>query len=375
MQSFPDASMASGAAPGGSALAEVLSTPPYGMDTAHKHALYLGALEELTRHHCEHCPAYRRVVSLLGYELGSARRVEDFPFIPVRLFKEFELLSVDRADVIKTMTSSGTTGQAVSRVFLDRTTATNQTKVLVKIVSSFTGGRRLPFLVVDSPSVIQDKKLFSARGAGILGFAMLGHDATYLLDESFQIDFARLEAFLDRHRGERTMLFGFTFIVWEHLCQALIRTGRRLEIDGLLIHGGGWKKLAAMAVDNACFKETVRQTTGVGIVLNYYGMIEQTGSVFMECERGHLHASVFSEVIVRDPATFLPLPPGRPGLLQLVSLLPASYPGHSILTEDLGTIIGVDDCPCGRKGTYFQVHGRVENAEIRGCSDTHAPTP
>jgi hypothetical protein len=53
-----------------------------------------------------------------------------------------------------------------------------------------------------------------------------------------------------------------------------------------------------------------------------------------------------------------------------LSLLPHSYPGHSILTEDIGKLVGVDTCPCGRKGKYFKIFGRIKNAEIRGCSDT-----
>jgi len=32
--------------------------------------------------------------------------------------------------------------------------------------------------------------------------------------------------------------------------------------------------------------------------------------------------------------------------------------------------MGEDDCPCGRKGKYFVIHGRLKNAEVRGCSDT-----
>jgi hypothetical protein len=53
-------------------------------------------------------------------------------------------------------------------------------------------------------------------------------------------------------------------------------------------------------------------------------------------------------------------------------MLPESYPGHSLLTEDEGVILGEDDCPCGRKGKYFKVMGRLKNAEIRGCGDTYA---
>jgi hypothetical protein len=43
-----------------------------------------------------------------------------------------------------------------------------------------------------------------------------------------------------------------------------------------------------------------------------------------------------------------------------------------LLTEDEGIILGEDDCPCGRKGKYFQVNGRLGKSEIRGCSDTYA---
>jgi phenylacetate-coenzyme A ligase PaaK-like adenylate-forming protein len=126
-------------------------------------------------------------------------------------------------------------------------------------------------------------------------------------------------------------------------------------------------------VDRETFKRTVAEVTGIATVCNYYGMIEQTGSIFIECDQGVLHASVFSDVMVRDAETFAVQPPGKAGLLQLVSLLPTSYPGHSILTEDTGEVVRVDGCPCGRTGTCFRVYGRIKNAEVRGCSDTYAP--
>lgn len=63
---------------------------------------------------------------------------------------------------------------------------------------------------------------------------------------------------------------------------------------------------------------------------------------------------------------------GEKGIIQVVSMLPESYPGHSFLTEDEGVILGEDDRPCGRKGKYFKILKRLPNAEIRGCSDTYA---
>ena len=54
-------------------------------------------------------------------------------------------------------------------------------------------------------------------------------------------------------------------------------------------------------------------------------------------------------VLIRDPHDWSVAPVGQTGLLQTLSVLPRSYPGHSLLTEDLAAVCGVDDCPCGRK--------------------------
>lgn len=99
-------------------------------------------------------------------------------------------------------------------------------------------------------------------------------------------------------------------------------------------------------------------------------MVEQTGSIFMECKDGFLHSSEYSDIIIRDALTFEQKGLNEQGLIQLISTIPKSYPGHSILSEDVGEIYGYDNCDCGRKGTFFKVIGRVEEAEIRGCSDT-----
>jgi hypothetical protein len=51
-------------------------------------------------------------------------------------------------------------------------------------------------------------------------------------------------------------------------------------------------------------------------------------------------------------------------------VLPHSYPGQALLTEDQGAVIGIDDCGCGRRGRYFRFSKRVERVAIRGCGDT-----
>lgn len=127
-----------------------------------------------------------------------------------------------------------------------------------------------------------------------------------------------------------------------------------------------------LAVSNEQFKQALCQQLGDLHIHNFYGMVEQVGSIYMECECGYLHTPNFSDVIVRNVDTLAANPEGQTGLLQLLSVLPHSYPGHNLLTEDLGTIWGEDSCACGRKGKFFTIQGRLPAAELRGCSDTHA---
>jgi phenylacetate-coenzyme A ligase PaaK-like adenylate-forming protein len=141
--------------------------------------------------------------------------------------------------------------------------------------------------------------------------------------------------------------------------------------NSVLIHGGGWKKLITESVDNKTFKSQLNAICGISRIHDYYGMVEQTGSIHMECEEGYLHTSEYSDIIIRNSKDFTVCRFGEKGIIQLLSLLPLSYPGHSILTEDIGEILGEDDCKCGKKGKYFKIHGRLKNAEIRGCSDTY----
>lgn len=353
-------------------LEQVLQVSPYSLTKTEKRAIYKKALSELTRHHYVSCPEYRRILDVMGYDVTADRELEQQPMIPVRLFKEYELLSVPREEIAKTMTSSGTSGQKVSKIFLDKNNAKNQTKVLAEIISSYIGKQRLPLLILDTKLALRDRSMFSARGAGIVGFSTFGRDTAYALDENMKIDIPAIQEFLKKHEGESILMFGYTYMIWQYVVCALREAGVSMQIaEGKLFHIGGWKKLKDQAVDSLSYNAAVREALGNVDVYNYYGMAEQLGSVFVECEHGHMHCSNFSDVVIRRAEDFSAADFGERGLIELVSLLPVSYPGHVLLTEDEGEILGEDDCPCGRKGKYFKIHGRIKGAEIRGCSDTY----
>ena len=352
------------------AVEQVFDSPVYGLSQAQKSARLLTALRELSSHHQRHCPPYAAI--LAAQPRRDPLSLVELPFFPVRLFKQHLLESIEPAERFKILTSSGTTGQAVSRITLDRITSTYQTKAMVRIMQSFLGKDRLPMLVIDHPGVICDRLSFSARGAGILGMSNFGRRPVYALqDDSMALDLDALTDFLETTANGPILIFGFTFMVWQFLVRALEDSGRRLHIpNGILVHSGGWKKLQDQAVDNASFKRRLQTVTGIQRVHNFYGMVEQVGSIFVECEQGHLHVPSFAEVIVRRATDWSEAAVGEEGVIQVLSCLPHSYPGHSLLTEDLGQLTGEDDCPCGRLGRTFSIKGRLPKAEVRGCSDT-----
>lgn len=355
---------------------EILEIAPYSLGREEKQQLLTERLVELTKLHRENCREYADMLDAISFDADQAASYEELPFLPVRLFKEMDLKSVPEDAVVKTMTSSGTTGQRVSKIYLDKATSSNQQKTMVKIVSDFTGSARMPMIIIDSPSVLKDRKKFSARGAGILGFSIFGSKKIYALNEDMQLDVDGLRDFLEKYQGQKILLFGFTFMIWQYFYKELVRLkdeGITFDLSqGILIHGGGWKKLQSEAVSPQEFGERLKDVCGISSVHDYYGMVEQTGCIYMQCECGHLHTSIFSDVIARNPKDFSVCEFGEPGILQVVSTLPESYPGHSLLTEDEGVVLGEDDCPCGRKGKYFKINGRIAKAEIRGCSDTFA---
>lgn len=346
---------------------------PYSLDKTAKEKLLINELKELTQFHRVNCKEYALFLDSIGYDQKNVRRVSDIPFFPVRMFKSFELLSVDRKNVFKTMTSSGTTGQAVSQIFIDRETTYNQQKAMIKILSDFWGKKRLPMLIVDTKATISNRTRFSARGAAIMGLNVAASQMRFVLDENMELDFNQLEEFLDKYQGQPFVIFGFTFIIWQHFYKALINAGKHYDLsNAYLMTGGGWKKLQSEAVSNEVFKESFTKKFGLIHFLDHYGMVEQTGCIYAECPCGHLHASNYSDVIIRNYKDFSVCDIGEKGIIQVVSVLPHSYPGHSLITEDEGLILGEDDCPCGRKGKYIKILGRMESAELRGCSDTYA---
>ncbi|MGI6057305.1 MAG: acyl-CoA reductase [Bilifractor sp.] len=330
------------------------------------------SIGKLSAYHRKNCTPYSAVCEGLG---------EDTPLLPVDLFKDVRLISTRPENVYLQLTSSGTGGQKPSRIYLDEETSAAQRSALVSILSDYVGSKRRPMLIIDREDLLQDRRSFSSRATAVLGFSVLSTHRYFALDSDMRLNIGAIRDFLRDAAGGPALLFGFTFVVWKYFAQALKDMPDKPDFSScILIHGGGWKKMQNIAVSPDTFRRELCRICSLKKenIHNYYGMVEQPGSIFMECGAGHLHSSRYSDVRVLNPEDFSECRPGEPGILALYSLLPRSYPGHALLSSDIGMYEPADGtpCSCGRPGRSFTVSGRIRQAEIRGCSDTRSdPDP
>ena len=355
----------------------VLSMAPYGQPPEERQAGLLEILKDELDYACQRHEGYKNYVQQWPVDYRSAGRIADLPYLPVGLLKANPPLSFVSPDEIKrTLTSSATTSQVPSRVVLDLPTTRRMTKGTAIILRDFIGPARRPYLVVDTPSLMGGASALGARGAAIQGLQPFANETTYCLGINDQgeltLDLDKLKAFAKDRQDTELLVYGFTFILWNHLVKPLKAEGICLNLPkARILHSGGWKRLQDQAVEKTVFNEQLARVFGCSPdrIVDFYGMVESVGVIYPDCPEGNKHAPGFGDVIVRNPLTLEPVAAGEEGIVQVCSVLPTSFPGNLLLTEDVAKVIAYDGCPCGRRGISFRFAGRIPKAELRGCGN------
>lgn len=349
-------------------------TSPYALDVEEKAQYLSGQLRELVQHHRAHCPGYARLVEDWEQHFsGSEWTAEDVPFIPVTIFKEYDLRSTDQE--VMSIRSSATTSRDAARIFVDKPTRKRQTLSANKVLADFIGEGRRPYLVFDAEKTVRGAESMSARGAAIMSLAHLASDFYFVMKEvdgELELDDELLADAVAAIGGQPFISYGFTYILYQ-VHQQMRERGLKwpAHSDSVFLHSGGWKRLQNIAVDKRSFNEAVSGQWGLPAeqVVDFYGAVEQIGVPYPDCSEGLKHVPYWADVIIRHSDSLRPAGVDEPGLMQLISCLPLSAPNHSVLTEDLGELKLLDGCPCGRRGKAFVFRGRAPRSEVRGCSD------
>lgn len=358
---------------------DILHIEPYSLKSSEKDELFLKSVMQSLQYHYNNCKEYKQYCMKKKFDPFSSYSLESIPYLPIDIFKKLNLLSVPENEIVRTVKSSSTTGNQPSVIHLDQTTINRQMLALNSIMRSFLGTNKLDFLIIDNNVTIKtDQQNLSSRGSAIRGMLIFARKFGCILNDKLELDSDLLRNAVDDIDTNNACIFGFTWLIH----QIVVNNKNKDEINQLLsklkkpiiLHIGGWKKLKDISIDKTQFNEMVSKFfhTSPDRVVDFYGMTEQLGTVYPDCPQGYKHAPLYSEILIRDIHDQKVLPIGKSGFIQLISPLPRSYPGVSILTDDIGEIVGKDDCPCGRKGKYFVFRSRSELADPKGCGDTLA---
>jgi hypothetical protein len=355
----------------------LLTVPTFSLAPAEHHARLLAVLQRELSYAAERSASLRRYLQGWPVDYRAAESIADLPYLPVGTFKTSPPLAlVGPESVVRTLTSSATTGQAPSRVALDAPTSRRMVRGVVAIASDFIGSRRRPYLVIDSAQTLTGGGDLGARAAAIQGLRPFATEVVCCLNGDaagqLRLDEARLREVAAKWREAEVLVYGFTYVIWQHFVVPLRERGIILDMPNVrVLHSGGWKRLQDQAVTRAAFAAGVARVFGCDAdrVLDFYGMVENVGVIYPDCEYGHKHVPAFAAVVVRDPLTLRPVAEGQQGLVQVCSILPTSYPGFLVLTDDIAEVIRYDGCGCGRRGISFRFVKRVPQAEIRGCGN------
>jgi len=294
----------------------------------------------------QHNQVYQRFCTLLGRTPDKVRQLTDIPFLPIEFFKS-EAVYCGNERPATVFTSSGTTGSQTSRHYVKDLAVYQQSfrqgfADFYGDIEEYTVLALLPSYLerTGSSLITMVADLIERSGSADSGFYLNEYD---LLAEKLTD--------LDRS-GRKVLLIGVSFALLD-----LVETHRFQLKNTIVMETGGMKGRR---------KELIREELhailcegfGVEHIHSEYGMTELLSQAY-SAGSGLYESVRWLKVLIRDTNDALsyqrPLKTGGINLIDLANIHSCSF----IATQDLGRLH-----PDGK----FEVLGRFDNADIRGCN-------
>ena len=95
---------------------------PHSTNEHEKNLLFKKALVDNFEHHYNNCEPYRKLCESRGWKfpININFELEDFPYLPIEIFKNMQLSSIKNTKMFKTLKSSATSQQTPSTIILDQ---------------------------------------------------------------------------------------------------------------------------------------------------------------------------------------------------------------------------------------------------------------
>lgn len=289
---------------------------------------------------------YRAFITNLCRNSESIKSVYDIPFLPIEFFRNHIVLTEHfPVDII--FESSGTTGMVPGRHFV---------KDLSLYEESFLNCFRLFYGDPEEYIIAALLPSYTERRGSSLVYMVnnliekSGHELSgYYKDTYSQL----IEAITGRNHKRKILLIGVTY--------ALLDMAEKLSPDlshVIVMETGGMKGKRKEMIRSE-LHSILKEKLAIGSVHSEYGMTELMSQAYSK-EEGIFYSPPWMKIFIRDPQDPMTIytEPGKTGGINIIDL--ANFNSISfIATSDLGRL---------REDGGFEVLGRFDNSDIRGCN-------
>jgi len=285
---------------------------------------------------------YRSYCQSLGKDSADIQSVKDIPFLPISFFKN-QIIKSGKWEEQKTYLSSGTTNTSRSRHFIR-----DERFYLLNTIKCF----QYHFGSVSDYQILALLPSYQEQGDSSL-IAMIDYFMQFTTADSgyFIENDSTLVKALKRKEG-KTMLFGVTYALLD------FAERNRLSLADTIIMETGGMKGRRKEIIRAELHQILGDSFSVNSIHSEYGMTELLSQAYSK-KNGLFSFPPWTKAVVRDTNDpFQYLPQGKSGGLNIIDL--ANIDSCCFIeTQDLARIHDND---------YFEVLGRFDNSDIRGCN-------
>lgn len=298
------------------------------------------------RHQVERNPVYREFCDLLNVSPRDVSRIEEIPFLPISLFKSHDVILESLSPEI-VFSSSGTTGAITSKHLVSDITVYETS--FRRAFSQFYGN-------VEDYAVLALLPSYLERGGSSLVYMVNDLiEASDNPDSGFYLDdldgLAEKLITLDQN-GQNVLLIGVTYALLDLI------ENRKFRLENTVIMETGGMKGRRREIIRPELHKILCEGFGVSSIHSEYGMTELLSQAYSTGD-GIFECPPWMDILIRDPEDALTLlPEGKTGGVNVIDLANINSCSF-IATQDLGK-----KNPNGS----FEVLGRFDNSDIRGCN-------
>lgn len=306
---------------------------------------FQGLSLEIFRFQYANNPIYQEYAESIKVNLSSVKRLEQIPFLPIRVFKTQDVKTTSFAPKI-IFESSGTTGMVNSRHFIKDVAMYEES--FLKGFELFYGPAAEWCIIGLLPSYLERQHSSLVYMTAELIKKTNHPDSGFYLDEYEKLG-ATLKAL--EQKNQKTLLIGVTFALLDFAEQF------SLKLNYTIIMETGGMKGRREEIIRPELHRVLQKAFGQGPIHSEYGMTELLSQAYSMAQ-GIYNNPPWMKTLVRDEEDPFAVTKTGTGILNIIDLANI-YSCSFIATDDAGKIY-----PDGS----FEVLGRIDGSDLRGCS-------